>query len=241
MIEQNPAGFSHDLQHAPEPTTDDWPYVYHRSHNIPGAYLTISLVLLGIAFFVARRAFDPSKTSTWNFFFLGAGFLLLETQIISRLALYFGSTWLVNCVVLSMVLAVLMLSNFSRAAPSLLRWAAALVCRLAWLTIGDLRDAVGVAAVRHDWRGSVARGGILRAAVSGGGDFQRDVSAMRRQINLFWKQHSGRGGGRMAQSASFILGIKALLLVAGFFYLLAAVFGGLEERAVAGAPAQMEA
>jgi len=111
MVKKHPPSFSLDLHQAPAATTDDWPYVYHRGHTIPRAYLTISLILLGIAFFVARHGFEPAKPSTWNVFFLGAGFLLLETQMVSRLALYFGATWWVNCVALSAVLSVLVVSN----------------------------------------------------------------------------------------------------------------------------------
>ena len=98
LIQESPAAFPLSTIDAPPPVTDDWPYVYHRSHTIPRTYLTVSLVLLAIALLAVRRSFEPKKVSTWYFFFLGAGFLLLETQLISRLALYFGSTWRVNCI-----------------------------------------------------------------------------------------------------------------------------------------------
>src|SRR6266478_2049019 len=111
FIQENPPAFQLFSDGAPPPVTDDWPYVYHRSHTIPKTYLTVSLILLAIAVLSIRRAFQPQKASTWCFFFLGAGFLLLETQLISRLALYFGSTWWVNCIALSAVLVVLVLSN----------------------------------------------------------------------------------------------------------------------------------
>ena len=65
-----------------------------------------------MAFFLVGDVLEPGKISTWHFFFLGAGFLLLETQLVSRLALYFGTTWLVNCVALTAILLVLVLANF---------------------------------------------------------------------------------------------------------------------------------
>jgi hypothetical protein len=45
------------------------------------------------------------------FFSMGAGFLLLETQVVSRLALYFGTTWQVNGIVIGAVLVALLIAN----------------------------------------------------------------------------------------------------------------------------------
>lgn len=48
----------------------------------------------------------------WHFFFLGAGFLLLEAQIISKMALLFGTTWVVNSVVIAGILLLIVAANF---------------------------------------------------------------------------------------------------------------------------------
>src|SRR5262249_37645596 len=45
------------------------------------------------------------------FFSMGAGFLLLETQIVSRLALYFGTTWHVSGIVIGAILVALLAAN----------------------------------------------------------------------------------------------------------------------------------
>src|SRR2546428_9344322 len=42
---------------------------------------------------------------------MGAGFLLLETQLVSRLALFFGTVWQVNGIVISALLLALLLAN----------------------------------------------------------------------------------------------------------------------------------
>ncbi len=231
MIAKNPSHFSLDLGQAPPPTTDDWPYVYHQGRNIPRTYLTISLLLLTIAFFSARRAFDPTKVSTWNVFFLGAGFLLLETQIISRLALYFGATWWVNCFVLSVVLSVLMLSNFcvqrGAAAGGLLRWYAALLSSL-----------LGIYFVRWELLpfGTIVAGISLAGAYCvplfcAGIIFTETFRRSEDKSRCFGSNIIGSVAGGLAQSASFVIGIKALLLVAGIFYLLAGVFDALSKRA----------
>ena len=44
-------------------------------------------------------------------FFLGAGFMLLETKGVVHMALLFGSTWVVNSVVFFAILVMILLSN----------------------------------------------------------------------------------------------------------------------------------
>jgi len=46
-----------------------------------------------IAVWLARRDTPATSTWSWHFFFLGAGFMLLETKSIVQFALLWGSTW----------------------------------------------------------------------------------------------------------------------------------------------------
>src|SRR6185503_19137651 len=77
------------------PATDDWPFLYMRSRSLPSHYLAslgLVLVLSAIAVWLALRGERPGRWS-WHFFFLGAGFMLLETKSIVQFALLWGSTW----------------------------------------------------------------------------------------------------------------------------------------------------
>src|SRR5438128_1365385 len=51
------------------------------------------------------------RSLQWHFFFLGAGFMLLEAQIVSKMALLFGTTWLVNSVVIAGLLLLIVGAN----------------------------------------------------------------------------------------------------------------------------------
>lgn len=92
--------------------TDDWPFLYLRDPALPshnwrmlGLILVLSLGLLAL--------FTPGG-SMWinpHFFFLGAGFMLIETKSVVQSAQLFGSTWLVNSVVFSGVLVMILLAN----------------------------------------------------------------------------------------------------------------------------------
>src|SRR5262249_58746912 len=59
-----------------------------------------------------RGAGASPVTSLGQMFFLGAGFMLVETKAVVNMALLFGSTWIVNAVVFSAILIMILLANF---------------------------------------------------------------------------------------------------------------------------------
>jgi spermidine synthase len=228
-ITEFPTRFPLDVSGAPLATTDDWPYAYHRSRSIPGTFLTVSLILLGMAVVLVGGVIEPSRASTWNFFFLGAGFLLLETQLISRLALYFGTTWLVNCVALTAILMVLVLANVyvARRPPKRLGpYYALLVVSLfanyffpwqrlpygAW-TVGVLLSAA--------YSFSVFFAGVI---------FTERFRRAAGRSSAFGANIVGAVAGGLAQNVSFILGMKMLLVIAALFYASAGLFGSFGDR-----------
>ncbi|HYM13147.1 MAG TPA: methyltransferase domain-containing protein, partial [Bryobacterales bacterium] len=93
-------------------TTDDWPYFYQHEPGLPASVIAISIVLVLLCWLLMRRTGIGGGSIQWHFFFLGAGFLLLEAQIISKFALLFGTTWVVNSVVISGVLVLIVAANF---------------------------------------------------------------------------------------------------------------------------------
>jgi len=95
-----------------EEALDDWPYLYLRSRSIPVDYLfTIGSLLLISALFIAATFDKQRRGLELHFFFLGAGFLLLETKSITTISLFFGATWFVSMVVILGVLIMVLLAN----------------------------------------------------------------------------------------------------------------------------------
>lgn len=243
FLQASPTSFPLEKAGAPPPVSDDWPYVYHRGHTIPRTYLTVSVILLIIAFLATRKSLEPGKSSTWYFFFLGAGFLLLETQMISRLALYFGSTWQVNCIVMSAILAVLLLANmFAQRVRAF---------RLGWLYAILIIALIAVYFV--PWEsipyGAHATGTLLATAYCvpiflAGVIFAETFRKCPNKSSAFGSNIIGAVAGGLAQNLSFVIGLKALLLLAVIFYGLAAFFALFaanreqQDRALAATPSQ---
>ncbi len=92
-------------------TTDDWPYFYQHEPGLPASVLVISVALVLLCWVLLRDTGTPMRSLRWHFFFLGAGFLLLEAQIISKMALLFGTTWVVNSIVIAGLLSLIVAAN----------------------------------------------------------------------------------------------------------------------------------
>jgi SAM-dependent methyltransferase len=105
-------------------STDDWPYIYLEEPTISRLYWVVigalsTLILAAFAIMKLRKAGIQNSEGGLRdqgfgaeFFFLGLAFTLLESAAIVRLALLFGTTWMVNSVVFSTVLATILLSNW---------------------------------------------------------------------------------------------------------------------------------
>ncbi len=95
--------------------TDDWPFLYLRPGTIPFAYLSVMLLVALTATVALRRAFGAKTLSVagldWQMFLLGAGFMLIETRMVTELSLLFGSTWIVNTSVFGGILCMVLLAN----------------------------------------------------------------------------------------------------------------------------------
>jgi hypothetical protein len=159
---------------------------------------------------------------------MGAGFLLLETQVVSRLALYFGTTWQVNGIVIAAILSALLLANFvierqQRAWPR------------AWTLIGILAGIAcayfvpfnripGSAALVGSFAALIFAIPVFFAGLLFASEFRSaDSPAAALGANML-----GAVVGGLLENLSLITGMKALLVVAALLYSLAALgFRGL--------------
>ncbi|MGH7677063.1 MAG: hypothetical protein ACRENU_01275 [Gemmatimonadaceae bacterium] len=95
--------------------TDDWPFLYIRPDTVPYGYLTVLFILAITATLAVRRVYvagaGAAGSFNWVMFLMGAGFMLLETRMVTELSLLFGSTWIVNACVFGGVLLMILVAN----------------------------------------------------------------------------------------------------------------------------------
>jgi SAM-dependent methyltransferase len=209
--------------------TDDWPFLYLRQPMIPDLSLRGMAVMGGLALvlfivvFRAGRVAGPFRLDG-RMFFLGAGFMLVETRAVVNMALLFGSTWSVNSVVFAAVLSMILVANLYvwRVRPSSLTpYYGGLMIALAlnvlipldvflgWAPGARLLTACLLAFV------PIFFSGIIFAVV---------FSSSRSPDQDFGANIAGAMFGGLAENSSMLLGFRYLTLVVIVLYALSAVF-----------------
>lgn len=204
-----------------EPLTDDWPFPYLRGRVIPLDYL-IAMLIIALCSWGAVRGLGGPGAIEWPLFFLGGGFLLLETRGLTTAALLLGSTWEVTSAVFAGVLLMALIATglaarFSRWKPLMnsayVLLAAALLLNyvIPMSALIGLPYAAGVAAgTTLVSLPLLASGMIFALLLDRAGSADRAVAS-----NLL-----GAMAGGLLENLSMLTGFRALLLVAAAFYAL---------------------
>ena len=205
-------------------TTDDWPYFYQHEPGLPISVILVSVAVLIICGWFLRQTSGERSGGELHFLFLGAGFMLLEAQIVSKMALLFGTTWVVNAIVVSGLLCLIVAANlFYGAMPRIPLWIpyAGLFLTLAvmfavpveklffasWLVraiVATLALCIPVFFAGIIFVSSFARVGFRGSALGS---------------NLF-----GSLLGGLLESFSLWFGLRSLAILAAALYVLSAVF-----------------
>ncbi len=143
--------------------------------------------------------------------------------MVSRLALYFGATWLVNCVALSAILITLVLANFW------VEWRKPKRLLIFYATLVVCLGAIYLIPWTELLFGSRVVGTLLAAAYGfpvffAGIIFTESFRRCEDKSGSFGSNIVGAVAGGLAQKVSFVVGLKALLILAMVFYLLAGFF-----------------
>ena len=225
--------------------TDDWPFLYTRFPSIPdltwrGIVLTLVLSIgLWFAFggwgALSSTGMSPAASRPdWDImlrsFFLGAGFMLVETKAVVQMALLFGGTWMVNSVVFAAILVMSLAGNLyagklkpKRLEPYYLGLFAALGIGLAFPPGKFLgHDPLQILKVCALVFAPIAFAGVIFAT-----SFRRTAQPDR----VFGANVAGALIGGLSENLSVLLGFRLLLCVAIGFYVLSAVFGNRESTA----------
>lgn len=208
--------------------TDDWPYLYLEAPGVPRLYFLLAALLgalfvYGLARLGARGTLSAWGAGGWHFFFLGAGFMLLEVQNISKAAVVLGNTWTVNAVIISGVMVMILLANLVAARFPRLPLApvyALLVASCLGLYFLDLSRFAFL-----PYPAKAAAVGLLTSLpmLFSGVVFVRSFAAAGRKDAALGANLMGSLVGGLLQTVTFLTGIKALLLIVAALYLAAAL------------------
>jgi SAM-dependent methyltransferase len=206
--------------------TDDWPFLYVHRPSIPDLNLR-GMAIVALASLALLFALAPVRRVRPNgrMFFLGAGFMLLETRGVVHMALLFGSTWLVNSAVFAAILVMILLANLFVALARPVRLAPTYVLLFAALLVDGLIPSSSYLALPAPW-GRVAACVVTFAPLFFAGIVFATVfrSSTRPDVDL----GSNVGGailGGLSEFASLVVGFNALLALAAVYYLLSALSG----------------
>jgi hypothetical protein len=215
-----------------EPASDDWPFLYLRDRHIPRHYIAALALILGVSVIAVMAVLrGQSGTWSWQFFLLGAGFMLLETKSIIQFALLWGSTWVVASVAIGAVLCMALVSNFVVAKVEIRRpWlvGAVLVALLAVNYVVPVgRIGFDSRAVESIFYAILMFSPILCAGLLFGSAIKRSASLSRDYgTNLL-----GAMVGGVGEYLSLVTGFRWLLLLIALCYL-----GALAARRVERVP-----
>jgi hypothetical protein len=204
--------------------SDDWPFLYLRDAMIPALNIR-EMILLGVLSLAILLVFSPVKRVRPNgrMFFLGAGFMLLETKGVVHLALLFGSTWFVNSVVFFAILVMILCSNsYVRLVNPQVLWPyyALLVGTLAVNIIVPMSRFLSLPG----WQKVAVSCAVVFIPIFFAGIVFSAVFRDSRNPDVdFGSNIAGAVLGGLSENFSLIFGFNYLLAIAIGFYLLSAV------------------
>jgi len=215
----------------PRLATDDWPMLYLREPMIPGvslrggAIMAILAALL-LAPFIKRSAAAIAKDPPGllvQMFFLGAGFMLVETKAVVHMALLFGGTWIVNSVVIFAVLVMILAANLFVAVVRPVRLApyyAALLLSLVGSALVPMDTFLGM-----DRSAQISAASLLAFApiFFAGVVFAVSFTAAAEPDRAFGFNIAGAMFGGLAEYSSMLLGFQYLLFVAVALYIVSMI------------------
>lgn len=208
--------------------TDDWPYIYLEKPKIPILYFLLAGVMAVIMIWGTRRwgvrgILGGWGRSHWHFFFLGAGFLLLEVQNISKASVVLGNTWQVNAVIVSGVLGMSLLANLIAYKLPRLPLVPVYIALLATCLGLYCVDLASFAFLPFAAKALIVGTLTTIPALFSGIIFIRSFAIVPRKDLALGANMIGSMVGAMLQSVTFVTGIKALLLVVAGLYILSFV------------------
>jgi len=220
-------------------TTDDWPYFYQHAPVLPIIVILVSIAVLVVFGWFLRQTSGEGSRIDLHFLFLGAGFMLLEAQIVSKMALLFGTTWVVNAVVVSGLLCLIVAANLVYGAlhhhPKIGGTFLARLLREKWgfwsytglfLSLGVMYIVPLEKLFFESWvlRATVATLALCTPVFFAGLIFVSSFARAGFRGSALGSNLFGSLVGGLLESGSLWFGLKSLTIFAAILYLASAIF-----------------
>lgn len=210
--------------------TDNWPYIYLDNPRIPSLFI-ITTILVLLTFYSLRKItssgqfnFNFESAETLQFFFLGAGFLLLETSNISRSAMVLGSAWHSSAAIISGIIFASTLGTFlsTKYKVNINAIYVALILSCIFVTLIDLNKFSDLNLLFR----FLIVGTIICMPVIFSGIIFGDLFTKSSKPDIALAANTlGAVLGALLQCCSFLFGVRFLLLLVLIFYSLSLVIG----------------
>lgn len=201
--------------------TDDWPFFYLPRRSVPGAYLFVVGLLALVSVLVLRKnglSLGGFSAYHGHLFFLGAAFLLMEVYAINRLALLFGTTWLVSAVAIGLVLTLIVLANLTVALFGTIGYGLSYAALAVSLAVSYSLSPAAVLgeplAVQYAYGLAVLLPVFFAGIIFARSFRMAEVAGTALGANIF-----GSAVGGWIEYSTMVIGIRSLVLVAAASYL----------------------
>ena len=212
------------------PATDDWPFLYMRAPELPRHYLAALALVLVVSAIAVWFARDAGAGWSWHFFFLGAGFMLLETKSIVQFALLWGSTWSSASLAIASVLVMALASALVASRVDIRRRGVVLAVLLTLVAVNYVvpvgRVTFASRALESLFYGALVFSPVFCAGLLFSASFKQSSSA----ATDFGANLLGAIVGGTGEYLSLLAGYRFLLILVAACYIAAVVTRGIADR-----------
>jgi SAM-dependent methyltransferase len=205
-------------------STDDWPFFYMPRRIYPVSYLVMAGLVLVLSTFIFSRFLDGRpQFGTAPFFFLGAGFMLIETKAVTELGLVFGNSWQVIGIAVIAILVMAFLANFAVRRYRIERSSITYLLLLFSLAIGwRIAHSGGMSS---GWLGRIGLAIVLTSPMFFSGILFSTLLRSRGAISGMMAMNLlGAMCGGLLEYNSMYFGFRFLYFLAAGLYVLALLF-----------------
>jgi SAM-dependent methyltransferase len=202
-------------------STDDWPFFYMPRRVYPVSYLVMAGLVLALSLLIFSRFLDGRpQFGTAPFFFLGAGFMLIETKAITELGLVFGNSSQVIGIVIIAILVMAFLANFVVRRYTIERSSIAYLLLLFSLAIGWWIAHTG--GLPSAWHGRIGLAVVLTSPMFFSGILFSTLLRSRGAISGMMAMNLlGAMCGGLLEYNSMYFGFRFLYILAAGLYIVA--------------------